>query len=100
MAVELHISDEGLLPRLSSPGLELAPPPGADELFRWAQFLAQGEDVAVCRTRSIEALRDAADNDRDAIYAARLYALRALRNGAGTRGVVELLDAALEHADA
>jgi hypothetical protein len=100
MAVELRTPPEQLLPRLSIPGLDFTPAPGADELFRWAQFLAQGEQADACRQRSIDALIEAADHDRDALYSARMYALRALRNGAGTRRTLELLDATIERISA
>jgi hypothetical protein len=78
------------------PDLAMSPAPATDELFRWAQFLAQGEALSVARHRAIEALLEAADYDRDAIYATRLYALRALRRGLGTKDVVELLQAVLD----
>ena len=74
--------------------------PAADELFRWAQFLAQGEELSRARHRAIDALLEAGDYNRDAIYAARLYALRALGRGIGTRDVVDLLQAALDASQA
>jgi hypothetical protein len=95
MAVELHIEGR-LLPRLPSPGFEFSDSPAIDELYRWARFLAQGEQGSVSRQRSIEALLEIVDNNRDALYAARLCGLRALRRGLGTRDVIDLIQAALD----
>jgi hypothetical protein len=84
------------VPHRKVPDLASSVAPTTDELFRWAQFLAQGEDLSGARHRAIEALLEAADYDRDAIYATRLYALRALRRGVGTKDVVEFLQAVLD----
>jgi hypothetical protein len=105
MAVEWQIdnrpfshqwSPDSEAPDRTVPDLATSGAPATDELFRWAQFLAQGEELSVARHRAIEALLEAADYNRDAIYAARLYGLRALGRGAGTRDVVDLLQAALD----
>jgi hypothetical protein len=87
---------EWSVPHRKVPDLASSVAPATDELFRWAQFLAQGEELLSARHQAIEALLEAADYDRDAIYATRLYALRALRRGAGTKDVVELLQAVLD----
>ena len=68
----------------------------AEELFRWACFLDQGQPQSVSRERSVDALIAAADEDRDALLRARHYALRALGLGVGTRAVVDLLQEALD----
>jgi hypothetical protein len=72
---------------------------GADQLFRWARFLDQGEGRSVSRHRAVEALIEAADHDRERLYQTRMYALRSLRQGVGTRGTVELIDAALDRTE-
>jgi hypothetical protein len=97
MAVEWQIDDRPFSPQATPvPDLVMSLAPATDELFRWAQFLSQGEERSVARHRAIEALLDAADYNRDAIYAARLYALRALGRGVGTRDAVDLLQATLD----
>jgi hypothetical protein len=97
MAVEWQIDHRPFSPPATPvPDLASSAAPAADELFRWAQFLAQGEELSVARQRAVDALLEAGDYNRDAIYAARLYALRALGRGAGTRDVVDLLQAALD----
>ena len=100
MAVEMQIDHRPFHPPLSTdrhvPDLASSAAPPIDELFRWARFLALGEALSVSRHRAVEAVLEAADYDRNAIYAARLYALRALGRGLATRDVVDLLEAALD----
>jgi hypothetical protein len=93
-AVQIH-DDTATLAPLPEPrfGQDTSTP---EELFRWACFLDQGQNESVSRARAVDALLAAAEHDRGVIVGARVYALRALGLGVGTRGVVDLLQDALD----
>jgi hypothetical protein len=93
-----HVHDEASLPPLPDTGFG-TPHETPEELFRWACFLDQGQPQSVSRAHSVDALIEAADADRDLIVRSRHYALRALAHGVGTRGVVDLLQDALDRTD-
>jgi len=92
-ALQVH-DGVGHLAPLPGPGIGDHQTP--EELFRWACFLDQGQPNSVSREHAVDALLSAADGDCELVLRARRYALRAMRLGVGTRGVVDLLQDALD----
>lgn len=100
MAVEMCNFDRGVLGRLlPAPFLQISDEPDIDEVFQWARFLDHGQGFCLSRQRAVLALLEAVGNDRDVLFATRLFALRALRQGVASRGVTELLQAAIDRLD-
>jgi hypothetical protein len=93
-----HVHDEAFLAPLPDTGFG-TPNETPEELFRWACFLDQGQPQSVTREHSVDALLEAAADDRDLLVRSRHYAVRALAHGVGTRGVVDLLQDALDRTD-
>jgi hypothetical protein len=95
MAIQVHSDGQ---PVVRSDGWPVWDAAGtsAPELLRWAHFLDHGDGFGVSHCRSVEALLEAAGNDRQTLVATRLLALRSLRQGIATQGVVDLVQDALD----